>query len=238
MVNRKSADETADDIVDAEVVGEKEVAKVAPRQSSLFGRESVWDDLGDADVYAASAELVTKVQLIGVPFVVTKVVYRQGAFTRGNEVIPDDYVSLEAVTAPLSSNLYVRSKIEARRQKALDDMDGKMARKLGFTVEDYVDPEEFVVINDSSTGVKRQITGYLSHKHLIVPGNVEELPPLDAMSGELGSNVFDQNRDEWKSGSEAATKGISVKVVFRQGLRVSAYENEKNAEGSVTFYLA
>lgn len=228
MVNRNSSPETAVETVDAEVVDE------SPRR---FGVANVWDEIGQADVYQASAELTTKVRLIGVPFVVTKAHYRTGAFTRPNEVFPDDYVSLEAVTPPANHPLWDERKIARLRQKAHDDMEGKLARKLEFTVDDFVGPEEFVVINDSSTGVKRQFTGYLAHKGLIVL-DIEKLPELDSMSGSIGENAFDQNRDEWKSGKEAATSGIPVRVVFKQGLRVSAYENEANADGSVTFYLA
>jgi hypothetical protein len=144
------------------------------------------------------------------------------------------------VTAPERDRLYVPDKIRRIRSKAADDMTGALQSKVGFHVEDFVGPNEFVVVNDSSTGIKRQITAYLSHKGMIQPSlaGTVELPAIDDLKGGLGENVFDQNRDEWASGSQWATDGINVTLMCRQGLRVSAYENDLSAEGNATFYLA
>lgn len=231
MSTRKSVEPV--DAINAEVVGEDPWAN----QESLLN-VNPWDNLNEVDTFSASAILETKVRLIGVPLIVTKVVYRTGAFRRGKEVLPDDYASLEAVTAPERDRLYLPDRIERIRKRALESLPGNVAAKLGFVVEDYVGPSDFVVINDSSTGIKRQITAYLAHKHLILPGNITELPPLDDLKGNLGENVYDQNRDEWKYGADKATKGFDVQALFRSGLRISGYTNDMNQEGTATFYLA
>lgn len=197
-----------------------------PIQEPLAPVEAVWQNPQEFDQLTAGAILETKLRLIGVPFVITNVTYRPGAYKRRGEIMPDDYVSLEVHTAPEAEY----RNVVRLREKAAESLPQ-------FDANDFVMPESFVVVNDSSTGIKRQITGYLAHKGL-VGVDADELPELNELMGALGTNVFDQNTDEWKFGRERALKGINTRLICWRGLRASVYEIENASESSVTFYLA
>ena len=225
-----------DDTPEAVEVFEEATALSASRADDVWSNTS--NDVLD------SAYLEGKARLIGVPFAIVSVHYRTGAYKRPKEVFPADFVSVEGYTAPLTNRLYNPATIKRLRERARDSLTGAQIAKLGFEVDDYAEPGDKVVINDSSTGIYRQITSYLAYKKFIkvsLPKNApkDAEPQYDDLKGTLGSNLFDQSRDEWAEGKDVATQGIYLPnaLVARQGLRVSGYENDSTQEGA-TFYHA
>lgn len=212
-----------EDVAEAvEVVENLPVPQPGPQQEYLPASRA-WDDEDSVDVVEGSDLESDKEQLVGVPFIITKVFFRDGKFLSHGEQMPDDFVSIELVTAPASSPLW---KKVARKRLAYP----------GIPEETEVGPDEQIVINDSSTGIKRQVVQYLHAKKLVT---VDEETPRDFgdLSGSLGESPFDANRATLLEGASAAEKGIPVRLKCPRGLRVSFYENDYTPEGR-TFYLA
>lgn len=159
-------------------------------------------------------------KLMGVPFIITRVHFRDGTQRKGC-VYRDDYVSCEAVVAP-------RDVLEAKARK------GRIIGATGerLTLDDLpVDPGEHIVFNDGSTGIYRQIVQYLAAKHIIVlPDNVPE-------NGGKGDSRFDLPRSQWTRGAEIATDGINIRLYAPRGLRYSEYANDYTEDGK-TRYIA
>lgn len=192
--------------------------------------ENPWDNLTDIDRFDSGAVLYRKLALVGIPFIITKVVYRTGAYKRAGELLADDYVSIEATVEPS----YDMDRVAARRAKLLADVSSEVLSAAGG---EFAGPGEQVVFNDRSTGLYRQITAYLHSKGLIAVSADGDKSP-NTLAGSLGDSLYDQSRDEWARGSEAATSGIPVKVQAANGLRVSVYRMSDNAaEDSMTFYF-
>lgn len=150
-------------------------------------------------------------KLMGVPFLIHRVVFRDGVQRKG-VAYRDDYVSCEAVVAP-------EHVIAQRHNRGRLDV-----------AEISVDPGEHIVFNDGSTGVYRQIVQYLEAKRLI------KLPD-GADVGEKGDSRFDLPRSQWDEGDEAGTNGISIRLYAPRGLRYSEYSNEYTEDGK-TRYIA
>lgn len=151
-------------------------------------------------------------KLIGVPMMIYKITYRDG-IRRAGVQWRDDYVSCEAVVAP-------QHVLEARANRGRLDL-----RNIS------VDPGEHIVFNDGSTGIYRQITGYLQAKELI------KLPEPLVMVGSKGECSLDLPRSEWESGAELATAGIPVRLLCPRGLRYSEYQNDFAPDGAKTRYI-
>jgi len=217
------------DIEEAEVVQENLPATQEEAEQEYLPTARAWDDEDSVDVVEGSDLESDKEMLVGVPFIITKVFFRDGKFLRHGQSFPDDFVSIELVTAPADNPLW--KKVERKREAF-----------PGIPTETDVMPNEQIVINDSSTGIKRQIVSYLHDKKLITvttpESDYKEAAPrgLSDLSGELGTNAFDANRNLLLEGAEAAEKGISVRLKCPRGLRVSTYENDYTPEGK-TFYL-
>jgi hypothetical protein len=176
-----------------------------------------WDALSEgADVIEGYSLLSTEAcrRLIGVPMMLVRASYRDGIgeYTEG---VRNDYVSLEAVVAPM-------------------DVITKLARFGRINAAEMsVEPGEAVVFNDGSTGIYRQITAYLNAVGAIT---VNPKAGTLTMTGKGGDSAYDQPRSVWASGAEEATTGISIRLQAKRGLRFSQYSNEfGDAE---TFYLA
>lgn len=174
-----------------------------------------WTDLvGQADE-ALGSELITGEaadKLIGVPLIIYRVTYRDGIQRQGVKW-RDDYVSCEAVIAPM-------------------DVLEERARRGRLNLQEIsVDADEHIVFNDGSTGIYRQVTQYLAVKNLI------ELPsPLVTVGGK-GESSYDLPRSQWVAGADAATAGISVRLYCPRGLRYSEYTNDYAPDGSKTRYF-
>lgn len=173
----------------------------------------------EATHVAAGFRLITdKHDLIGIPFIIIGLTYREGIPREGRVA---DYISCEAVAAdPVTMAALVP---EARRR------------------EMTIFPNEPIVFNDSSTGIRRQLTAYLHQAEIIdvgKPGKPEKKPD----GTEFIPNRFDRSYQFWARGEDLATTGITqelderpLRYVCPRGLRVSEYAfGSKTAE---TFYI-
>lgn len=212
--------------VEAEQVAELVEYDQEPTPLSAY---NVWDRASETawiDGYDLEKD---KDDLVGVPFIITRVVYREGKFRSpaSKEVMPKDYVSVELVTAPPD---VFEARVPRNRKRYVEE---------GLPVETPIGPNEQIVINDSSTGIKRQITWWLHRTgRITLSGDVSR--DFSTLSGSTGESVFDQDPDEWAEGTELGKNGVSLlesPLGCKRGLRFSKYENDWTPEGK-TFYLA
>ncbi len=162
--------------------------------------------------------------LVGVPFRITNLTFRDGVQAKG---VPyrNDYVSCELRVAPARIFLAGLTRIQERRKGY--DVPPLTADQLGTL------PGEQLVINDGSTGLYRQTVGYLAAKSLI------SLPAGDWEGGK-NACVLDLPRSEWTAGKVLAGQGFDVKLNCVRGLRFSQYPSEYLPEGEQarTWYIA
>lgn len=167
-------------------------------------------------------------RLENVPFAVTRVAYRVGDITPQGSDLPGYYTSLALTIA----DERFLAKLTRMGRINMDD--------LPFL------PEETVIINDGSTGVKRQITEFIhiqGYVSVIKPG--EKIVP----GGARGESTFDRGPDAWHNVGERGTVTINddgrpefevefaKPLVCVRGLRSSDYSNQYTKEG-LTWYLA
>lgn len=205
------------------IVGTLEDSRaMQPAQPPLWGR-SFADLLAGADV-AQGGDLLKgedpKADLIGIPFIITRLVFRDGVkYKDGGATKTRNYVSVEIMTADEATY--------ATRAKFMPD-------KPAFP------PNTQLVFNDGSTGVCREMVAYCHEKGYINVGAV------DKTGGAMGESPFDRYRTEWakpETVTEAAsgkTPEVTVDVLFYcpRGLRVSEYENDFTSDdGAKTYYI-
>jgi len=189
-------------------------------RNQLSPAEDYWADVTQGADRVDGADLEKGSNLIGVPFCITRAVFRQGDFL--NQGITGWYVSLEAVIAPAMEI--------ARAYRR-----GRIPEGTELTVE----PGEDVVFNEGGTGVYRQIVAYLEAKQLItLPEGPEQ--------GKYGESRFDTLPPEWQVSEEVTVQldaesgnpsvSADIKLLCPRGLRSSEYENEYTKQG-VTRYL-
>lgn len=165
--------------------------------------------------------------LLGVPFVITEVVYQEPI---KSDTAPGgfrDYVSLTARIAPRT---VVEDRIRRGRVPGVNSISDLAVR-----------PNEGVVINDGSTGIRRQITQLLDGVHLIRVGEHPDLP---------GDKRYDLSFVKWEdTGSQMRIRevgmalptinrnpnGEPLRIICHAGLRVSDYTNDYG-DGQ-TYYL-
>lgn len=190
----------------------------------LLPASRAWDQVEEFDRIEGFDLEKDKMELVGVPFVITKVTYREGAYMEKGESIPVDYVSLELVTAP--PGLYDVKVPKNRRRYA----------EFGLPIESEIGPGEEIVINDSSTGIKRQIAWYLHSSGRVTIA--EDLSRTDStLEGSAGQSAYDLDPAQWFKGSAEGREGIEVRLLCKRGLRFSRYSNDFVPEAT-TFYLA
>jgi hypothetical protein len=198
---------------------------LTPASTSTAAVEEWWADV-DADEVEGHDLLRDDAlyDVVGVPFMGMKVIFREGVQRKGAKW-RDDYVSLELRVAPAQTILAGLSRIQARRRSF--DVPELSAEQLASL------PGEQLVINDGSTGLYRQIVEYLAAKELI------ELPQGDEQ-GEKGETIFDMPRSQWIKGADEATSGIEIRLRCSRGLRYSDYSNEFTGdnEKARTWYIA
>jgi hypothetical protein len=167
--------------------------------------------------------------LVGVPFMLTRVQFRPGVL---REKERQSYVSCEARIAPALDLRLINTRREGSRLQRISDLD-----MLAFG------PDSHVVFNDGSTGVYRQLVKYLfSRKYITLSEPVIE-------AGSYGETSFDLPPGRWTAINQGATFPIGEgKDVFTgyvadillycpRGLRLSLYENDYTQTGK-TRYLA
>lgn len=164
-----------------------------------------------------------KALLIGVPFLITSVTFRDGNIRTekidGKKVeTPSNYASVEATIG--AHHMLMR----AVTRKLID-------RKV-FTL---FDPLEHVVFNDGSSGICRSLVQYCVARGLFTV--TDKLPE----SGESGSTRYDIYRADWGSPTGEPMFGpdddprFNFDLACPRGLRVSEYDGPNGPAG--TYYL-
>lgn len=203
----------------------KEIAKVDEMENALALSSDVdlmnvsYADLNASDQYRIPGwDLVdNKDHLMGVPFIVVGVTFQMPVADKGRPAGGRDYVSCRAVIGD-----------EEALQEATDR--GWIPGKLAFK------PNERILFNDGSTGIRRDIVKILHSAKLIDVGH-EDDPAR-----------FDLPWNQWKRFSQSAMQGENQVPEFisnhrgnlfaikaRRGVRKSEYSNEYG--DAVTYYL-
>lgn len=217
--------ETETETISAELVNPTET-RVALEFRGLFDPDLDFRKLAlEAQYYARGFRLVSKSVLApskddpegqGIPFVVVAVTYRDGYVnTQTGEM--GDYMSLEAVLADADTlSLPQFASARARMEQA------------------GLFPNEPIVFNDGSTGVRRTMTELLQKTGLIDVGTL----PKSIKDG----NPFDKSYGDWAKGGDLAKTGITqftegqpFRYVATRGLRRSDYESDYGP--ATTFYF-
>lgn len=197
--------------------------------------EATYRALLEQSVVVDGHDLAEKEALIGVPFIVTAVVYRDGvpgkAVVDGKlTTVPTNYVSAEIMIGT--------------RQDILVAMQRK---RITPEQAERITPLEKLVINDGSTGIMRQLTAYLVSREVIsVPDGPE--------GGSTGESRYDVYRASWVDSMvslyEPGTNNPLPSVRFDltgwgavapplhcpRGLRRSDYD--AGGQTATTYYLA
>jgi hypothetical protein len=164
--------------------------------------------------------LVTdKKTVIGLPFSILGVTFQKPVKDKANEYGERDYVTLRCVVHDAAH------------------IADALRRGLIPSGEAAYDPEERIVINDGSTGIRRQIVKMLHSAKLIDIGAIESEFSYDKPWTQWES--FSQSEFQGEDEVPGFTKnhnGNQLHIKARRGLRASVYSNEY-AEDAVTFYL-
>ncbi len=179
----------------------------------IVGKELAKDELFDA--------------LKGVPFLITKVIFRRGTKRQlpkglaekfGTDEKTFAFVSCEAVIAP--------EDVLKRRRVNIEN--------LPF------DANGQIIFNDGSTGVYRQIVVYLTAIGAI------ELPEPIVQGGKHGECSYDLPPSDWEAVNRGivsydedgwANYEINVRLSCPRGIRLSEYETDYSPDGGKTRYL-
>jgi hypothetical protein len=162
--------------------------------------------------------------LVGVPFVVTRVQFRPGVM-RGKQ--RQAYVSCEVRISPHLDLRQINTRRVSSRLTSLASLEG-----LAFG------PDTHVVFNDGSTGVYRNIVKYLAARGFIA---LKE-PVVEV--GSYGESSFDQPPSGWVSVSHGQTAvdddgftayAADIRLFAPRGLRLSLYENDYTQTGKTRF---
>lgn len=156
--------------------------------------------------------------LVGIPFKITRVVYRKSDYARHGVDYDPAMVSVECVIAP----------------------EHVLKRRRVNMAELPFEPESQVVFNDSGAGIYRQVTGFLDAAGLIT------LPPGEE-TGSVGQTRYDLPPAKWAEvhggtitydSDGFAEYAANVRLTCPRGLRLSeGYENEFTKDGK-TRYIA
>ena len=186
-----------------------------------------WETLiGEADEILGYdlAKDETADDLVGVPFAITRVIFRAGVL-RDKEV--SAYVSCECIIAPTLDLRTINGRREGSRLPKIADLE-----YLAFG------PGSHVVFNDGSTGVYRQIV-----KYLVTKGYIElQSPVIEA--GSYGESSFDSAPGRWANIFAGESKfdadgfmdyDASIRLYCPRGLRLSEYQNEYTQTGKTRY---
>lgn len=178
--------------------------------------------LAKADIADGHTLEKDKARLVGIPFLITGVTFREGH--KRPDKTRTNYASVEIMVA--NADMLRR---EHARGRITD------AQLAG------VDPLETLVFNDGSTGILRVLVSYCHAKSYIsVPDGPE--------NGESGKSRYDMLRDTWEL-SDACTvtldsddnSSIAINLAESplfcpRGLRASEYDHDDFGE-STTYYI-
>lgn len=162
-----------------------------------------------------------KLRLIGVPHVITRVVYHSDL------KFPKGYITVHAYIAPTEILQ------EAIRRDWIPGVE--------TLTELLFQPEESIKYNDGSTGIRRQLTNVLHNQGVIDVGPVTDLSDFDRPWDEWQS--FSETSEENDKNGDGkivipdirhGKNGVPLAIVARHGLRASHMEEY----GSDVFYLS
>lgn len=162
----------------------------------------------EARYRAMGFRLVSKEDLIGVPFVVVGVTYREG-YPREGKVA--DYVSVECVVAD-------KRTLEAAPVRS------QLPEPLA------VYPNEPVIFNDSGTGIRRTITQLLNNDGIIDVGKPSQDPDQNVFDRAM--QFWDKGSEVAMDG---VGKDNDFTYLAMRGLRKSDYEWQ--GQPATTFYF-
>lgn len=207
---------------------------VPGRQLSLFEKAIAGAQV--VETVFSQKSIVTadnKEGLVGVPFVITKVTFQlpDEQLNADNDV--KDFVSLEAQIAPE----------EYIDQNAQAGWIPNIANYQGWIDSYHMRADEFIVINDGSKGIRRQIVQALDNSGLIDIGDKAGLP-----------SDFDKPWEQWESFEQSEKRerdgvttlvpsftkgshGDDLVMPVLRGLRKSKADDAPAAY-SYTFYLS
>ena len=206
--------------IEAETTAVIATGPSARADAVLYNPDNDFRSLALDSAYVAQGfRLVDKSDLIGVPFVVKRIVFRPG-MPKSGEKTPGDYVSVECIVADT---------------ELLESYPTKTMLPVPMTVYG----NEPVVFNDSSTGIRRYLVNGLQIVGLIDVG----------IASRKDENPLDKEFQRWAKGGDRALDGFQgfdfdhkkAIVVATRGLRRSQYKwqdasgHEHPAE---TYYFA
>lgn len=172
-----------------------------------------------ADVAEGYALEKQKENLVGLPFVVTRLTFREG-IPQDKGKTRSNYVSAECMVA----NGAMLAEAVSR---------GRLAAEVAALYR----PMETVVYNDGSTGIVRHFVSYCHSKGLIT------VPPGEE-SGPAGTTRYDVIRDSWELSdackvstdkNDRSVIAVPVKLFCPRGLRKSDYASDYG--DATTFYI-
>ena len=184
---------------------------------------SAWQQLTAGAQTVAGGDLEKGDILIGYPFCITRVTFRQGDYANPKTGEKGFYATLEITVGP--SNEIARG---IRRGRIPENNAGA------------VDPGENLVFNEAGTGVYRQLVKFLAMTNRI---KIESDLPEEGPYGETRYDIFP---DKWDVDDTAEFKldndgkpvvSFGIKLLCPRGLRSSDYENEYTKSGH-TRYIA
>lgn len=182
-----------------------------------------------------STGLLPKEILIGVPFVITGITYQAVPVAPKGKDQPRGFVSVEATIGDVPA----LSRAVQRRQ----------VPNVNAVEELAVDPEERIVFNDGSTGIRRQLTNLLDSFDIITVGGT---PTGDRRTDKrfdtpwsIGDKVqWESAGEQWRDQGDNPPvpyicqnhNGNALLIPARRGLRVSQYSDELFGDAE-TYYL-
>ena len=182
------------------------------------------------------ANMVPKMHLLGIPLVIVGVRFQNTMRTENGE---RDYLTVDAFVADLPTV-----------QDAIDK--GRVLKSVGRDAEPYTDvddlpvsPEERILFNDGSTGVRRQFVELLNRLDLIDVGAVQDRRDFDTAWTQWADpfKARDKVACSWfaADGTEipafrSFADGRPLIVAAPRGLTGSVYANEYAPSGWATTY--
>jgi hypothetical protein len=195
--------------------------------TSVYQPGEAWETLVNESDEILGYDLAkdeTADDLVGVPFIITRVTFRPGVL---RDKVRQAYVSCETVIAPQLDLRLINTRRDGSRLPHLFDLEG-----LAFG------PGSHVVFNDGSTGVYRQIVKYLAAKKYI------ELKAPVIEAGSYGESSFDQPPGGWADITQGesffdadgfASYVADIRLYCPRGLRLSLYENDYTQTGKTRY---
>jgi len=184
-------------------------------------RGETYTELTQTAAVIPGGDLVKGDALIGVPFVITAMTFREGDYMNAATKLTGAYVTIECVTGD--------SQAMARAVKR-----GRITDDCGF------DPEEEIIFNEGGTGAYRQaVEVWEKLEWITLPDGPE--------GGESGTSRFDTPLAQWTisdglpgdvrfTPEGTPVLSAAIRLSCPRGLRVSEYKNDYTQEGRTRYF--